>query len=256
MNGGGSRRRIDLLGIDEQANLVVFELKVDYSGRYAELQALRYSALISKLDFDHAVEVYKKYGLKSEKKNIKAKNRILKHLEIDDPNDVDFGKDVRIVLVAQEFTFELLTSVLWLNEKKRCDIRCVKVSPYLTEDKRLFVRVETLVPLPQDSDYQITPYNADDEWRIKKEHVVKAIKLIKQKGLNWLNKKYPRSQSRTYFVQEDDLKIPMKQLAMLASEFTDNPYKAPTPNSKDFNEFFGKLGYKTVHDLKQKKLSL
>ena len=139
---------------------------------------------------------------------------------------------------------------LWLNEKKNCDIRCVKVSPYLTEDTRLFVHVETMVPLPQDSDYQILPYDSDNEWRIKKVHIEKAIKLIKQKDLNWLNDQYPRSQSRSYFVQVGNLKIPLKQLAMLASEFTENPYKAPTPYSKDFNDYFEKLGYKTLHDLK------
>jgi len=35
-------RRIDLLGIDKQANLVVVELKRDETGAHMELQALRY----------------------------------------------------------------------------------------------------------------------------------------------------------------------------------------------------------------------
>jgi RecB family endonuclease NucS len=38
-----SRRRIDLLGLDKNANLVVIELKRTDDGGHMELQALRYS---------------------------------------------------------------------------------------------------------------------------------------------------------------------------------------------------------------------
>jgi len=52
-----SNRRIDLLGIDQQANLVVIELKRTQSGEHMELQALRYAAMVSAMTFDRAVEV-------------------------------------------------------------------------------------------------------------------------------------------------------------------------------------------------------
>ena len=41
-----SRRRIDLLGVDKDANLVVFELKRTEDGGHMELQAIRYAAMI------------------------------------------------------------------------------------------------------------------------------------------------------------------------------------------------------------------
>src|SRR3712207_1856027 len=47
-----SRRRIDLLGIDRQANLVVIELKRTEDGGHMELQAIRYAAMISKMTFE------------------------------------------------------------------------------------------------------------------------------------------------------------------------------------------------------------
>src|SRR5690606_26872249 len=43
----GSRKRIDLLAIDKQANLVVIELKRTETGDHMELQALRYASMIS-----------------------------------------------------------------------------------------------------------------------------------------------------------------------------------------------------------------
>jgi RecB family endonuclease NucS len=43
-----SMRRIDLLGIDRDANLVVIELKRAEDGGHMELQAIRYAAMVSK----------------------------------------------------------------------------------------------------------------------------------------------------------------------------------------------------------------
>ena len=57
----GSQRRIDLLGIDRDANLVVIELKRTKEVGHAELQAIRYAAMISTMTFDKLVEVYGGY---------------------------------------------------------------------------------------------------------------------------------------------------------------------------------------------------
>lgn len=50
-----SGRRIDLLCLDRDARLVVVELKRDEDGSHAELQALRYAAMVSAMSFEMAV---------------------------------------------------------------------------------------------------------------------------------------------------------------------------------------------------------
>jgi RecB family endonuclease NucS len=56
-----SRRRIDLLGLDTDANLVVIELKRAEDGGHMELQAIRYASMVSTMTFDRAVEVFGSY---------------------------------------------------------------------------------------------------------------------------------------------------------------------------------------------------
>jgi hypothetical protein len=62
-----------------------------------------------------------------------------------------FAQDVRIVLASAEFSRELTSAVLWLNEHG-LDIRCVRLRPH-TDGKRVFVDVQQILPLPEASEY-------------------------------------------------------------------------------------------------------
>ncbi|CAA9244909.1 MAG: hypothetical protein AVDCRST_MAG93-1487, partial [uncultured Chloroflexia bacterium] len=55
-----SSRRIDLLALDKDANIVVIELKRVEDGGHMELQAIRYAAMLSTIDFEQIVEAYEK----------------------------------------------------------------------------------------------------------------------------------------------------------------------------------------------------
>lgn len=147
-----SKRRIDLLGIDRDANLVVIELKRSEDGGHMELQAIRYAAMVSTMTFEKAVDIYAAY-LKRVGKETDARTSILEFLGWEGSDEDIFAQEVRIVLASAEFSKELTTAVIWLNDHG-LDIRCVRMQPY-DDNGRLLVDVQQVIPLPEAAAYQV-----------------------------------------------------------------------------------------------------
>ncbi len=158
----GSQRRIDLLAVDKEGNLVVIELKRTETGEHMELQALRYAAMVSTLTFSRAVEIYQKY-LNSIAVELNAENNLLEYLGWEEPQEDDFALDVRIVLVSSDFSKELTTSVIWLNERN-IDIRCVRFIPYKYQSQ-ILIDVQQIIPLPETENYQVKIKQQSEERR-------------------------------------------------------------------------------------------
>ncbi|MBI4388683.1 MAG: hypothetical protein HY580_00760 [Nitrospinae bacterium] len=148
-----SKRRIDLLGLDKNANLVVIELKRTEDGGHMDLQAIRYAALVSTMTFDKAVEAYEGYLNQAGLDGDDPRTSILEFLEWEEPDDERFAQDVRIVLVSAEFSKELTSSVMWLLNYD-IDIQCVRLKPYDFEG-RILVDVQQIIPISEASDYQV-----------------------------------------------------------------------------------------------------
>jgi hypothetical protein len=147
-----SKRRIDLLGIDKSANLIVIELKRTEDGGHMDLQAIRYAAMISTLTFQKLVEIYEDYLEKNDIEKDAAES-LLEFLEWNKPEEDIFGQEVKIVLASAEFSLELTTSVMWLNEHG-LDIRCVRMHPY-SDGGQILLDVQTVIPIPEVADYQV-----------------------------------------------------------------------------------------------------
>ena len=148
-----SKRRIDLLALDKQANLVVIELKRTSDGGHMELQAVRYASMISNMTFEQAVRVHGAFLTQMGEPAEEAEGKILDFLDWDEPDEDSFADDIRIILVSEDFGKELTTAVLWLRSRD-LDIRCVRLKPYQDEGKK-FIDVQQIIPLPEAEDYQV-----------------------------------------------------------------------------------------------------
>ena len=156
-----SKRRIDLLCLDKNANIVVVELKRTEDGGHMDLQALRYSAMASTMTLGEVTNAHQAYLDKNKSEDedegaLGALERIKDFLEseVDSVNGIDennFAQDVRIILVSAEFSTELTATALWLNDKE-LDIRLVKMEPY-KDGERILLDVQQVVPLPEAKDY-------------------------------------------------------------------------------------------------------
>jgi len=157
-----SKRRIDLLAIDKSANIVVIELKRTETGELMELQAIRYAAMVSTLTFKNCIEILNKYNSKNNI-NENAEAKLLEFLEWEEPQEENFGTDVRIILASSDFSKELTTSVMWLNERN-IDIHCVRIIPYKNGDQ-ILIDVQQIIPLPEIETYQVKIKQKSDEQR-------------------------------------------------------------------------------------------
>jgi hypothetical protein len=147
-----SDRRIDLLGVDQQGRLVVIELKRTADDKLGDLQALRYAAMISRMTFDEAVTHFASY-LSQRGLDRDARSTLLEFLGWSDPADGSFADEVRIVLAAADFSPEVTSTVLWLNEHD-LDIRCIRIQPY-RQRETVLLDVQQIIPLPEAQDYQV-----------------------------------------------------------------------------------------------------
>lgn len=148
-----SSRRIDLLCLDTDANLVVVELKRTDEGGHMELQALRYAAMVSAMTFEQLVDSHARHRNKSSPDTDAAKASIMEFLGWDDVYEDQFAQDTRILLAAADFSKELTTAVMWLIDRG-IDIRCIRMKPYRLADGTLLLDVQQLIPLPEATAFQ------------------------------------------------------------------------------------------------------
>jgi hypothetical protein len=165
-----SARRIDLLCLDTDANLVVVELKRDDQGGHMELQALRYAAMVSAMTFDQAVAALARHRDKAAPDQAAARAALLAHLGWAEADEEAFAQETRIILAAADFGKEITTTVIWLRERFAVDIRCVRLRPHRMEGGQLLLDIQPLIPLPEAAAFQTqigTKQPSSIAWRME-----------------------------------------------------------------------------------------
>ena len=147
-----SSRRIDLLCLDKEARLVVIEIKRTEDGGHMELQAIRYAAMVSSMTLEQAIAAHAR-SLNTPHADAQARREVLDFLELASTDEAELVDEVRIILVAANFSPEITTSVLWLN-RHGVDVTCVRLRPYRMGDDILIDSTQ-IIPLPEAADYEI-----------------------------------------------------------------------------------------------------
>ena len=155
-----SGRSIDLLGLDAVGQLTVIELKRTESGDHAELQAIRYAAMVANMTMEQAIDAHRDYltrrGLQGDPQEL-----VEQHLENVESGEI-YTEKPRIILVSGGFSTELTTSVLWLNDNFGLDIKCIRLQPYRNSEE-LLVEASQIIPLPEATDYLVRLREREEE---------------------------------------------------------------------------------------------
>jgi len=169
-----TKKRLDLLGVDKFGNIVIIELKRDLAEKMAEFQAITYASSYVNTTFDEACKIYAEYleknkvevGLSETTSFLKEAENTLGNFCASINIPEDFNKNQRIILVAGDFSQDLLSAVTWLI-LKGIRVECIKLILY-KDNNELFIQPKRILPTPDISENIVKIRIAEEESTDKK----------------------------------------------------------------------------------------
>ncbi len=157
-----SNDRLDLLALDRSGNLVVIELKRDSAAGYADLQAIRYAAMVSSMTIEVLIPYYVSYRKKYYEETLseaEAKSQLGEFVASE--SFTELSNKPRIILCSEGFSQEITATVLWLRDSD-IDISCVKITPYKVGEQIIIVP-KIVIPLEEAEQYLIDIKRKEEE---------------------------------------------------------------------------------------------
>ena len=139
--------RIDLLAIDQQGAAVIIELKRG-TDKLQLLQALSYAAMVARWDREQLVNQRAQLTGKSFED---AEDDVEQYL-LEDIGDLN--QTQRVLLLAEDFDYEVLITAEWLTEQYTLDIRCYRLT--LSADQHTeFLSCTCIFPPPEITQHAV-----------------------------------------------------------------------------------------------------
>ncbi len=133
--------RIDLLAVDQQGSLVVIELKRG-SHKLHLLQALAYAGMVSKWERERVIAERQRFmGSSKEETEEEIEEFLLQGAG-------SLNDSQRIILIAEDFEYEVLVTAEWLTEAYDLDIRCHRLALSVQDDAE-FLTCACVYPPPE-----------------------------------------------------------------------------------------------------------
>jgi len=178
-----SSDRLDVLALDRSGNLVVIELKRDSAAGYADLQAIRYAAMVSSMTVEVLIPYYIAYRKKYYGETLsegEAQDQIVEFVESD--SFTEFSNKPRIILCSEGFSQEITATVLWLRESD-IDISCVKITPYKI-DAQVVIVPKVVIPLEETKQYLIDIKRKEEvKEQLGRKYRPKTMKILIENNL-------------------------------------------------------------------------
>jgi len=195
-----TRERLDVLAIDKNGKLVLIELKRDDSGKYVDLQAIKYAAYCSTFNLNQIIKERHSYltnkGLKKSSDEIAEEiNTFISNSDFEEIDDTP-----KIILVAKEFRPEVASTALWLNQKIGMDISCIKLTPHQLDKDNIAIVSTKIIPLPEAEEYLIKSKEKETKiiTRTQKEYM-EFFSEIKNVLKDVLDLGFPSPPKRSYY---------------------------------------------------------
>lgn len=173
-----SKDRLDVLALDRAGNIVVIELKRDPFAGYADLQAIRYAAMVSSMTIEKVLPYYMDYQRKylGMASPVKDESEAAINEFVSSEDFQELSNTPRIILCSEDFSPEITTTVLWLNENG-LDISCIKITPHDMGD-RIVVVPSMIIPLKEAAQYLIDIRKKEDKGRSRKPYRPRSMRLL------------------------------------------------------------------------------
>ncbi len=167
--------RIDLLAVDQQGCLVVVELKRG-SHKLHLLQALSYAGMVSKWEHEQIITERQQFAGASEEETEEEIEQFLLQ-DVANLNDSQ-----RLILVAEDFDYEVLITSEWLSEEYDLDIRCYRLALSIENDAE-FLTCTCIYPPPEITKHAIKRGRKGKTQQSKWLNWDEALKTINNKAV-------------------------------------------------------------------------
>lgn len=181
--GGSAREALDVLGLSSSGQTVVVELKRG-GDRKVHLQAITYGALVAGFDRQMLAEAHAQWLRKTDPgvTSAKALEELTEHLEAG--WDDDILKLPKLVLVAEEFPDQVLTTVEWLTSTAAdgLEIECHEYRLF-NDDGNVFASFQKRFPVENLEGRRLRPVGTVDPGEVReriatRERRARSVKVI------------------------------------------------------------------------------
>ena len=230
-----TKMKPDIIALDEEANIVIIELKRENTIKGCYMQAVHYASFSAKVTKNDIIEMYAEFLASRYKNKLMHslyEKKIFEYMEeryidkevydIEDfkemakwslsnyfnskLSEIEFNKKQRIILVARQFNFDNLSAIKWMIERG-IDYKCVELNLYFDHRTNIYYLYSNVL-LP-DLDIQKHEQNGvifkkTQEELYRWENPYEAIKII-------IYRYYISHLGRTFFynnINENILLIP------------------------------------------------